>query len=135
MSVVVSVDFCCLKLALPSVLFTSKDEVKAVHSDFDRCPRGGSLRTENPPDRHFSQPQLRRCKIIAPWDMSQYQNSPRISLETSVFYPRFEIEIFDLLLLCIFQGTHNNNSVGRRYNFITLRIMSLVKSCLLSNPV
>ena len=23
----------------------SKDEVKAAHSDFDRCPRGGGLRT------------------------------------------------------------------------------------------
>ena len=49
-------DFCCFKLALPSLLFLSKDEVKAAHSDFDRCPRGGGLRTENPPDRHFSQP-------------------------------------------------------------------------------
>ena len=44
------------RLALPSLLFLSKDEVKAAHSDFDRCPRGGGLRTENPPDRRFSQP-------------------------------------------------------------------------------
>ena len=35
------------------------------------------------------------------------------------------LKIFDLLLPCILQGTHNNNSVGR-YNFITFRIMSLV---------
>ena len=53
-SVVVSGDFCCFKLALPSLLFLSKDEFKAAHSDFDRCPRGGDLRTENPLDRHFS---------------------------------------------------------------------------------
>ena len=56
MSVVVSGDFFRFRLALPSLLFLSKDEVKAAHSDFDRCPRGGGLRTENPPDRHFSQP-------------------------------------------------------------------------------
>ena len=37
------------------------------------------------------------------------------------------LEIFDLLPLCVLQGTHNNNSLGR-YNFITFRIMSLVKS-------
>ena len=48
--------FCCFKVALPSLLFLSKDEVKASHSDFDRCPCGGGLRTDNPPDRHFSQP-------------------------------------------------------------------------------
>ena len=35
-SVIVSSDFCCFKLALPSLLFLSKDEVKAAHSDFDR---------------------------------------------------------------------------------------------------
>ena len=39
MSVVVSGDFCRLKLALPSLLFLSKDEVKAAHFDFDRCSR------------------------------------------------------------------------------------------------
>ena len=32
-----------------------KDEIKAAHSDFDHCSRGGGLRPENPPDRHFSQ--------------------------------------------------------------------------------
>ena len=45
---------CCFKLALPSLLFMSKDEVKAAHFDFDRCPRGGGLHPENPPDWHFS---------------------------------------------------------------------------------
>ena len=59
MSVVVSGDFFRFRLALPSLLILSKDEVKATHSDFDRCPCGGGLRTENPPDRHFSQPYLR----------------------------------------------------------------------------
>ena len=54
-SVVVSGDFCRFKLALPSLLSMSKDEVKAAHSDFDRGPCGGGLRPENPPDRHFSQ--------------------------------------------------------------------------------
>ena len=39
-----------------SLLFLSNDEVKAAHSDFDRCPRGGGLRPEIPPDQHFSQP-------------------------------------------------------------------------------
>ena len=34
-SVVVSGDFCRFKLALPSLLSLSKDEVKASHSDFD----------------------------------------------------------------------------------------------------
>ena len=34
----------------------SKDEVKATQFDFDRCPHGGGLRPENPPDCHFSQP-------------------------------------------------------------------------------
>ena len=53
---VVSGDFCRFKRALPSLLFLSKDEVKAAHSDFDRCSRGGGLRPENLPDRHFSQP-------------------------------------------------------------------------------
>ena len=53
-SVVVSGDFCRFKLALPSLLSMSKDEVKAAHSDFDRGPRGGGLRPEIPPDRHFS---------------------------------------------------------------------------------
>ena len=48
--------FCCFKLALPSLLFMSKDEVKATHFDFDRCPHGGGLRPENPTDCHFSQP-------------------------------------------------------------------------------
>ena len=28
--------------------------IKAAHFDFDRCPCGGGLRPENPPDRHFS---------------------------------------------------------------------------------
>ena len=53
MSVVVSGGFCRFKLALPSLLLLAKDEVKAEHSDFDRCPRGGGLRPENPPDRLF----------------------------------------------------------------------------------
>ena len=57
-SVEVSSDFCCFKLALPSLLSMSKDEVKAAHSDFDLGPRGGGLRPENPPDRHFSQPHF-----------------------------------------------------------------------------
>ena len=33
-------DFCRFKLALPSLLFLSKDKVKAAHSDFDCCLRG-----------------------------------------------------------------------------------------------
>ena len=42
-SVLVSGDFCRFKLALPSLLSMSKDEVKAAHSDFDLGPRGGDL--------------------------------------------------------------------------------------------
>ena len=42
------------KLALSSLLFLSKNEVKAAHSDFDRCSRGGGLRPENPPIGIFS---------------------------------------------------------------------------------
>ena len=56
MSVVVSGDFFRFRLALPPLLFLSKDEVKAAQSDFDRCSCEGGLRTENPPDWHFSQP-------------------------------------------------------------------------------
>ena len=69
------------------------EEVAAAHSDFDRCPRGGGLRTENPPDVHFLS-HILRSKIISPWDMSQYQNSPRISLETSVFFLNFQVRFF-----------------------------------------
>ena len=36
-TVVVSDVLCCFKLALPSLLFLSWDEVNAAHSDFDRC--------------------------------------------------------------------------------------------------
>ena len=39
-----------------------------------------------------------RSKIIALWDMSQYQNSPRISLETSVFYQNFQVRFFLAML-------------------------------------
>ena len=53
-SVIFSGDFCRFKLALSSLLSMSKDEVKAAHPDFDRGLRGGGLRPENPPDRHFS---------------------------------------------------------------------------------
>ena len=38
-----------------------------------------------------------RSKIIAPWDMSQYQNFPRISLETSV-YLHFQVRFFLAML-------------------------------------
>ena len=97
MSVVVSGDFFRFRLALPSLLFLPIEEVAAAHSDFDRCPRGGDLRTENPPDRHFLS-HISRSKIIAPWDMSQYQNSPRISLETIVFYLNFQVRFFLAML-------------------------------------
>ena len=40
-----------------------------------------------------------RSKITAPWNMSQYQNSLRISLETSVFYPHFQVRFFLVMLL------------------------------------
>ena len=76
MSVAVSGDFFRFRLALPSLLTLSKDEVMAAHSDFDRCPCGGGLRTENPPDQHFSQPYLTIYDHFALWDMSQYQNFP-----------------------------------------------------------
>ena len=46
-------DLCRFKLALPSLLLMSKGEVKAAHSDFDRCPRAGGLHTKNP-DRHLA---------------------------------------------------------------------------------
>ena len=35
-----------------------------------------------------------QSKIIAPRGMSQYQNSPRISLESSVFYLNFKVRFF-----------------------------------------
>ena len=97
MSVVGSGGFCRFKLAFPSLLLLAKDEVKTEDSDFDRCPRGGGLRPENPPDRLFLSHTL-RSKIIAPWNMSQYQKPPRISLETSVFYLHFQVR-FSLAML------------------------------------
>ena len=39
-----------------------------------------------------------RSKIIAPWDMSQYQIFPRILLETSVFYLHFHVRFFLAML-------------------------------------
>lgn len=54
MSIVVCRDLCRFALALPSLLFLSysflviPDGVQAAHYDFDRCPRGGGLRPENP---------------------------------------------------------------------------------------
>ena len=39
-----------------------------------------------------------RSKITAPLNMSQYQNSRRISLETSVSYPYFQVR-FSLVML------------------------------------
>ena len=39
-----------------------------------------------------------RSKITAPWDMSQYQNFTRISLETSVFYLNFQVRFFLVML-------------------------------------
>ena len=39
-SIVVSGDFCRFKLALSSLLFLSKNEVKAAHSDFENPPIG-----------------------------------------------------------------------------------------------
>ena len=89
MSVVVSGDYFRFRLTLPSLLFLSKDVVKATHSYFDSCQCGGGVRTDNPP--YLS--HILRSKIIALWDMSQYQNSPRISLETSVFYLNFRVRL------------------------------------------
>ena len=40
-----------------------------------------------------------RSKITAPWNMSQHQNSLRISLETSVSYPYFQVRFFLVMLL------------------------------------
>ena len=66
MSVAVSGDFCRFKLASPSLLFLSKDEVKAAHSDFDCCPRESGLRSENPPDRPFFSAILYDLKLSHP---------------------------------------------------------------------
>ena len=65
-SVVVSGDFCRFKLALPSLLSMSKDEVKAAHSDFDRSPRRGGLCPENPPDWHFFSATLYDLRSLHP---------------------------------------------------------------------
>ena len=96
-SVVVSGDFCCFKLALLSLLFILKDEVKAAHSDFDRGPRGGVCALKILLIGIFLSHTL-RSKITAPWDMSQYQNFTRISLETSVFYLNFQVRFFLVML-------------------------------------
>ena len=114
MSVVVSGDFFRFRLALPSLLFLPIEEVAAAHSDFDHCPRGGDLRTENPPDRHFLS-HILRSKIISPWDMSQYQNSPRISLETSVFFLNFQVRF----------ALNKQTGHGRGKNLGTRSIFSL----------
>ena len=81
-----------------SLLLLSNDEVKAAHSDFDRCPRGGGLRPKFLSISIFLGHTL-RSKITAPWNMSQYRNSLRISLETSVFYPHFQVRFFLVMLL------------------------------------
>ena len=51
-----------------------------------------------------------RSKIIAPWNMCQYQNSPRISLETSVFYLNFRVHFF----LAMWK------KLGYRVNFLSI---------------
>lgn len=72
------------KLALPPLLFLLYDGIKATPYDFDRCPSGGGLHLENPLIYNFSTQTL-RYKIIAPCKMSQFENSPRITLKANVF--------------------------------------------------
>ena len=100
MSIVVSGDFCRFKLVLPSLLFLSKDEVKAAHSDFDRCPREEVCAPKILPIGIFLGRTL-RSKIIAPCDMSPYQNSPRISLKTSVSKLHFQVRFSLAILLSV----------------------------------
>ena len=80
-----------------SLKFLSNDEVKAAHSDFDRCPRGGGLRPKFLSISIFLGHTL-RSKITASWNMSQHKNSLSISLETSVFCPHFQVR-FSLVML------------------------------------
>ena len=100
MSIVVSGDFWRFKLVLPSLLFLSKDEVKAAHSDFDRCPREVVCAPKILLIGIFFGRTL-QSKIIAPCDMSPYQNSPRISLKTSVFNLHFQVRFSLAMLLSI----------------------------------
>ena len=81
-----------------SLLLLSNDEVKDAHSDFNRCLRGGGLRPKFLSMSIFLGHTL-RSKITTSWNMSQYQNSLRISLETSVFYPHFQVPFFLVVLL------------------------------------
>ena len=81
-----------------SLLFLSYDEVKAAP------PISTVVRAEvvcSPkflPISIFLSHTL-RSKITAPWNMSQHQNSLRISLETSVSYPYFQVRFFLVMLL------------------------------------
>ena len=86
MSVVVFGGFCRFKLALPSLLPVSTVVHAAVVCGPKILPIG------------FFLSHTLRSKIIAPWNMSQYQKPPRISLETSVFYLHFQVR-FSLAML------------------------------------
>ena len=95
MSVVVSRGFCRFKLALPSLLLLAKDEIKTpvstvVHAAVVCGPKILPIA--------FFLSHTLRSKIIAPWNMSQYQKPPRISLKTSVFYLHFQVR-FSLAML------------------------------------
>ena len=58
-----------------------------------------------------------RSKIIASWDMSQYQNSPCISLKTSVFYLHFRVR-FSLAMLLIIRLDTAAERLGYEVNFL-----------------
>ena len=59
--------------------------------------------------------------------LSFLKKKNHVRLRTDSILQCVFLRFSDLLFPCILQRTQNNNSVGR-YNFITFRIMSLVKS-------
>ena len=67
-----------------------------------------------------------RSKITAPWNMSQHQNSLRISLETSVSYRYFQVRFF---LVISWQANwlalDKQTGHGRGRDLVTISIFSL----------
>ena len=130
MSVVVSGDFFHFRLPLPSLLFLPIEEVAAAHSDFDRCPRGGGLRTENPPDRHFLS-HILRSKIIAPWDMSQ---SKTHFAGNERFHPEFPSSLLSGCTLNKQTGHGRGKNLGTRSIFSLPSVVGAINVPYLPHP-
>ena len=75
-----------------------------------------------------------RSKIIALWDMSQYQNCPRILLETSVFYLNFPISLLSGNALNKQTGHGRGRNLGTRLIFTPPRVVQSINVQYLPHP-